>query len=57
MHRAKNLYHHSLKDKDNDKLKIKLNLNNKEDEKKKKKLKNSQRNIYTVFDDIIIINL
>ena len=33
-HRAKNIYHHSLKDKDNDKLKMRLNLNNKEDEKK-----------------------
>jgi len=51
-HRAKNLSHHSLKDKDNDKLKIKLNLNNKEDEKKKKKLKNSQRNIYNILNNI-----
>ena len=46
------IYHHSLKDKDNDKLKIKLNLNNKEDEKKKKQFKNSQRNIYSVLNNI-----
>ena len=51
-HRAKNIYHHSLKDKDNDELKIKLNLNNKEDEKKKKKLKNSQKNIYNILNNI-----
>jgi hypothetical protein len=48
----KKLYHHSLKDKDNDKLKIKLNLKCKEDEKKKKKLKNSQRNIYNILNNI-----
>lgn len=51
-HRAKNIYHYSLKDKDNDKLKMRLNLNNKEDEKKKKKLKNSQRSIHNILNNI-----
>ena len=51
-HQKIKLYHHSLKDKDNDKLKIKLNLKCKEDEKKKKKLKNSQRNIYNILNNI-----